>query len=343
MSEERALTKREDPFVALQQQTENLDKLYRSLMKKETDYGVVPGTNKPTLYKPGAELLRLWGRYGVDFILRATQEDYAKGIFAYDCLCFVSNEDGVRIGTGVGSCNSMETKYRWRWVWENQLPKGIAKEGLVSKQTERGHTQYRIDIENPADLVNTYQKMAKKRAFIDGMLTVTGASRIFTQDIEDIGDGQGDGQKEGVNGGHKATEKQLNYLNALAKKKLGLSKEKFAASVHKKHGRYPQELSGEQVSAMIEQYQTMPDKDGEPVVVDTPPVEAESIVIPKFANWQAWEDWWKKEHNITREMVLEASGKKAFLDFASHEEANLYALGILLARKRAKEEAEELY
>ena len=47
---------------------------------------------------------------------------------------------------------------------------------------------YRIENDNPQDLANTILKMAKKRSFVDGILTVTGASRIFTQDIEDIND-----------------------------------------------------------------------------------------------------------------------------------------------------------
>jgi hypothetical protein len=37
----------------------------------------------------------------------------------------------------------------------------------------------------PQDLYNTCEKMAKKRAFVDAVLTTTGASDHFTQDIED--------------------------------------------------------------------------------------------------------------------------------------------------------------
>ena len=39
---------------------------------------------------------------------------------------------------------------------------------------------------NVADVANTVLKMAKKRAMVDGILTVTGASDIFTQDIEEL-------------------------------------------------------------------------------------------------------------------------------------------------------------
>jgi hypothetical protein len=39
---------------------------------------------------------------------------------------------------------------------------------------------------NPADVSNTVLKMAKKRGLIDAVLTVTAASDLFTQDIEDL-------------------------------------------------------------------------------------------------------------------------------------------------------------
>ncbi len=44
----------------------------------------------------------------------------------------------------------------------------------------------RIEYDNPADYYNTCLKMAKKRALIDGTLNATGASHIFTQDVEDM-------------------------------------------------------------------------------------------------------------------------------------------------------------
>jgi hypothetical protein len=46
------------------------------------------------------------------------------------------------------------------------------------------------EIENPdlPDLWNTVLKMAEKRARVDAVLAVTGASALFTQDAEDHGD-----------------------------------------------------------------------------------------------------------------------------------------------------------
>jgi hypothetical protein len=54
---------------------------------------------------------------------------------------------------GVGCCSTMESKYKSRI---------------------------------PVDMYNTILKMAKKRSQADAVLTATGASDIFTQDIEDM-------------------------------------------------------------------------------------------------------------------------------------------------------------
>lgn len=176
-------------FEELSKQTQRLNEFYKGLMQKGTDYDTIPGTPKPTLLKPGAELLRLWAGLTPEFDINNEGTDLVKGIFNYEVQCYLYRE-GQLIGEGVGSCNSLESKYRFRWVWSSDLPQGMDKEKLtvrwVKLKSGSKSPQYRLENENPQDLANTILKMAKKRAFIDGILTVTGASRIFTQDIEDI-------------------------------------------------------------------------------------------------------------------------------------------------------------
>ena len=189
---ERQLVTREQgfdimPIEFLKQQTQQLEELYRGLMREGTDYGKIPGTDKPTLLKSGAELLRLRARLDPKFTIDNSGTDLIRGVFNYQVTCDLYR-DGEHIGAGVGNCNSLESKYRYRWVFESALPKGIEKETLHSRKFPskgRWYVTYRIENENPQDLANTILKMAKKRAFIDAILTVTGASRIFTQDIED--------------------------------------------------------------------------------------------------------------------------------------------------------------
>lgn len=193
MTTEKSLITRDQisdimPIEYLKQQTRQLEELYKGLMQPGTDYGKIPGSDKPTLFKSGAELLRLRARLDPHFTIDDTGTDLRQGIFNYLITCDLSR-DGEHIGAGVGSCNSLESKYRYRWVFESALPKGIEKASLPFKRFQskgRWYITYRIENENPQDLANTILKMAKKRAFVDAILTVTGASRIFTQDVEDM-------------------------------------------------------------------------------------------------------------------------------------------------------------
>ena len=124
-------------------------------MKKGIDYGVIPGTSKPTLLKPGAEkLCRLFSlRPNYELIHFIT--DFEKPIFHYHFRCTLVRQGEV-VGQGDGSCNSREKKYEAQ--------------------------KYKI-----FDLTNTICKMAQKRALVAAVLSSCGASAFFTQDMEDMG------------------------------------------------------------------------------------------------------------------------------------------------------------
>nr|WP_242842568.1 hypothetical protein [Clostridium tyrobutyricum] len=112
-------------------------------------------------------------------------EDYDKGVFAYTIKCIL-RKNGQKITEGVGSCNSKEDKYRWRWAKEDDLPIGSDITTLKSKTNNYGTTKYKIENDDIYSQANTILKMAKKRAQIDATLTVASLSEIFTQDIEDM-------------------------------------------------------------------------------------------------------------------------------------------------------------
>jgi hypothetical protein len=194
----------------------------KSIMVNGRDYGVIPGTGKdakPTLLKPGAEKLTtffgLSPRYElIDREMDWTGERHGGEAFfylQYKCQLW---RNGVLVGEGVGSCNSWERKYRYR-RGERTCPecgasaiiKGKAQYGggwlcyrnkggcgakwadgdpLIEKQ-EVGQ----VANDNPADLVNTIDKMAQKRALIAATLIAVNASEFFTQDIEDMPDYSG--------------------------------------------------------------------------------------------------------------------------------------------------------
>jgi len=161
-------------------------------MIKDSDYGVIPGTTKPTLLKPGAEkIAKLLGLADTYEILDKAEE-WKMPFFRYLVKCkLVHVGMNAVISEGMGECNSMESKYRWRWVSERDLPEGVDKSNLVTQERKSsktgGHwTVYRLDNDDIYSQVNTILKMAKKRALVDAALSAGRLSDVFTQDIEDI-------------------------------------------------------------------------------------------------------------------------------------------------------------
>lgn len=171
------------------------------------DYGQIPGTPKPTLYKPGAD--KLCELYGLSDSYRVIDRlvDFDRGLFDYEIECQLSR-DGMLIATGLGSCSSYEGKYRYRDS-KQKCPK-CGKETIIKGKEEYGGgwlcfakkggcgakfadddeqitNQVIGQVENDdiATLKNTILKMAKKRAKVDAALAATRSSGVFTQDIGD--------------------------------------------------------------------------------------------------------------------------------------------------------------
>jgi hypothetical protein len=171
------------------------------------DYGQIPGTPKPTLYKPGAD--KLCELYGLSDSYKVIDRlvDFDRGLFDYEIECQLSR-DGVVIATGLGSCSSFEGKYRWRDS-KQKCPK-CGKETIIKGKEEFGggwicfakkggcgakfpdgdeaitsQVIGQVENEDIATLKNTILKMAKKRAKVDATLAATRSSGVFTQDIND--------------------------------------------------------------------------------------------------------------------------------------------------------------
>lgn len=155
------------------------------VMRKDTHYGVIPGTKQPSLYKAGAEKIMSTFRLAADPHVEDLGRD---GEVHYRVKVSILSASGAFLGAGMGECSSQEDKYAWRGALcqeefdatpENRRRIKFAKwSGKVEKKQ-----QVRT---NPADVANTILKMAKKRGMVDAVLTVTAASDLFTQDIEDL-------------------------------------------------------------------------------------------------------------------------------------------------------------
>ncbi len=182
-------------------------------MVKDEDYGQIPGTPKPTLYKPGADkLCELYGLSDSYKILNRLV-DFDSGLFDYEIECELSR-DGLVIATGLGCCSSFEGKYRWRdskricpQCQKDTIIKGKEEYGggwLCYKKTGGCGAKFdendpaimdqvigRVENDDLATIKNTVFKIAKKRAKIDATLSATRSAGRFTQDT-----GDNDGKKK---------------------------------------------------------------------------------------------------------------------------------------------------
>ena len=110
----------------------------QSQLKQNYDYGVIPGTQKPTLLKPGAEKILMLLGLRSEFDIADSTRDFEAGFFQYQVRAKLYRGE-VLITEGLGAANNRERRY------QRQDP-------------------YTVD--------NTVLKMAKKRALVDAALLV---------------------------------------------------------------------------------------------------------------------------------------------------------------------------
>ncbi len=190
----------------------------KAVMRQGHHFDKIPGCgDKPVLLKPGAEIISVTFRFSPEYKIDTTE--MAKGHREYSVVCnLIHGPTGGFIGQGLGSCSTMESKYRYRagagTVTDIAVPKaywdartsdpsaaaavlrrvaneaGIEGAKFSTKKDDTGVWRIatfadKVEHDNPADYYNTCLKMAKKRAFVDAILTATAASEIFTQDLDD--------------------------------------------------------------------------------------------------------------------------------------------------------------
>lgn len=207
-----------------------LRRIHAEVMTEEEDYGKIPGTNRPTLFKPGSEkILLLYGLVAVP----VPEYLYGDGIsephitVTVSTKIHVGSDTGPVIAVGVGACSTWEKKYRYR-AGVRACPDCGAVGTLIKKRpfpdqrqqftpgwlcfekkggcgSEFNLNDKRVvdqrlgDIENPDtyDLLNTILKMAKKRAQVDATLTGTAGSGQFSQDLDEDDDRSGTDKNKG--------------------------------------------------------------------------------------------------------------------------------------------------
>lgn len=144
----------ETAIESMKAQSAQLKAFVQSQMHKDVDYGIIDGTKKPSLFKPGAEKLRKIFQLGTRIIdhevIRENEPPFV--MYKYTVEVFhIPTSKGI--AQCEGSANSDEKKYK------------------------------KVAI---GDLHNTLMKMAQKRAEVGATINAVNASDLFTQDVEDL-------------------------------------------------------------------------------------------------------------------------------------------------------------
>lgn len=205
-----ALARQDDFGISVDALVARVDKVRevsRRVMQEGVHFGNIPGTAKDrkALLKPGAEMLCMTFQLAPTFSPDERREGEHLEVVMTCTLTHIPT--GTVLGNGIGSCSTRESKYAWR-KGERACPKcgkaAIRKStrdraewycwrkidgcGATFKIDDRSITEQQVGrVPNPdlPDMYNTVRKMACKRAHIAATLFVTGASELFTQDVEE--------------------------------------------------------------------------------------------------------------------------------------------------------------
>ena len=175
--------------------------LTEEVMVEGVHYGNVPGTDKPTLFQPGAQVLaQVFKLAAVATVTRETLVPNQHYLFSAKVRIQEIATGDVR-SEWFGLCSSMEPQYRWRKPTTQCPTCGHElfrkKEWFCWRKKGGCGATFSLDdpkiktptgkVENPdiADIWPTCAKMAEKRAFVSAVIVATGSSDLYTVDIGD--------------------------------------------------------------------------------------------------------------------------------------------------------------
>lgn len=265
-----------------------VNQFFKDIMDKDIDFGIIPGTPKPSLYQPGADKLCALYNLAKTIVDKNENKNFETG--HYDVTVrvrLIHRGSNIVAGELEGSCSTMESKYRYRWVSERDIPKGIDKDSLVFKEYDGQYgpyKKYRIENDDLYSQWNTVLKMAIKRAYVGATLCATGLSGIFSQEEDELdawidgeepppngkpkGNGQqqrqqsqrqNHGQRQGnANPGNRAsnqrvaTEKQIGAIFTIIKRQHNLTDQDAKDIVSSKTGKEIDQLSSAEASTLID-------------------------------------------------------------------------------------------
>lgn len=179
------------PIEEMKKWYETMTEFGKEILKLNIDYGLLEGSDKPALLKPGAEKIKK------AFDLQVERMDCVKEIFDFDknyidytYKCVITSKNGLRLGICDGNANSKENKFKYIFKPSEKVPAKIDLDkmkiegkGKWKKFSDKWVWLERGENPDVLSLKNSIQKIAQKRAFVGAILMATGASEFFTQDI----------------------------------------------------------------------------------------------------------------------------------------------------------------
>lgn len=195
-----------------------IQRVMREVMREGEHYGKVPGCgDKRVLLKAGAEKLCLTFRLDPEYEVVQERDGEHLAVTSRCVLWHIPT--GQRVGSGMGSCSTHESKYAWRKA-ARKCPKCM-KETIIKGREEygggwvcygkkggcgakwkdgaseiEGQPEGKVANSDLPDLHNTVLKVSNKRSLIAAVLNATAASDIFVQDVEEEHVAEGNGVVE---------------------------------------------------------------------------------------------------------------------------------------------------
>jgi hypothetical protein len=198
----------EQRVLMAQTQIQRMAEIQRSIMKKDVDYGEIPGTGKATLFQPGAQVLNRFAGFVPEYEVTKTQGD---GIdtpaLSFEVRCILRDAHGTNVGEGMGCANTHEKKHRYRYgdkvctkcgqatlrqskndpnqkyyCWAKLGGCGATFAPNSSEAKEIDSQKGLVENPDPHDLANTCLKMGCKRSLIAATVNAHACSGQFAQD-----------------------------------------------------------------------------------------------------------------------------------------------------------------
>lgn len=195
---------------------ERVATIQKTLMVEGSDYGKVPGIDRPFLHLPGAEALeKFYGLVTEQVVTRVDGTQNASGEwitppFTYrtDCIVHLGDLSGPIVAMASGTCNVWEDRYRYRTA--KQACPVCGKSGtIITRKTPealKGKRQCanfgnkdgcgqmfepddprlappgKEENPDPFGLDETVMQISAKRAYVAGIRRATGTSGLFSID-----------------------------------------------------------------------------------------------------------------------------------------------------------------